>query len=57
MRYIGYIHRLFLMLSEKGFTAEEIIDKIYDIMNKDKEIIGGITKIEIKQALIVRDLI
>lgn len=54
MRYIGEIHRLFEMISEKEqLTTEEIIDKIYNIMSKDKEI----TKIEIKQALICRDLI
>lgn len=54
MRYIGEIHRLFEMISEKeSLTTEEIIDKIYNIMSKDKEI----TKIEIKQALICRNLI
>ena len=54
MRYIGEIHRLFEMISEKeSLTNEEIIGKIYDIMSKDKEI----TKMEIKQALICRNLI
>ena len=54
MRYIGEIHRLFEMISEKeSLTTEEIIDKIYNIMIKDKEI----TKLEIKQALIYRNLI
>ena len=54
MRYIGEIHRLFEMISEKeSLTTAEIIDKIYDIMSKNKEI----TKLEIKQALIYRDLI
>ena len=54
MRYVGEIHRLFEMISEKEqLTTEEIIDKIYNIMIKDKEI----TKLEIKQALIYRNLI
>ena len=54
MRYIGEIYRLFEMISEKEqLTTEEIIDKIYNIMIKDKEI----TKLEIKQALIYRNLI
>lgn len=54
MRYIGEIHRLFEMISEKeNLSITEIIDKIYDIMNKDKEI----TKIEIEQALRYRNLI
>ena len=54
MRYIGEIHRLFEMISEKEqLTTEQMIDKIYEIMSKDKEI----TKIEIKQALICRNLI
>ena len=54
MRYIGEIHRLFEMVSEKeSLTTEQVIDKIYEIMSKDKEI----TKIEIKQALIYRNLI
>lgn len=54
MRYIGEIHRLFEMISEKEhLTTDKIIDKIYDIMIKDKEI----TKLEIKQALIYRNLI
>lgn len=49
MRYIGEIHRLFEMISEKEqLTTDKIIDKIYDIMIKNKEI----TKLEIKQALI-----
>lgn len=54
MRYTGEIHRLFEMISEKEqLTTDKIIDKIYDIMSKDKEI----TKLEIKQALIYRNLI
>lgn len=54
MRYIGEIHRLFEMISEKEqLTTDKIIDKIYNIMIKDKEI----TKLEIKQALIYRNLI
>ena len=54
MRYIGEIYRLFEMISEKEqLTTDKIIDKIYDIMIKDKEI----TKLEIKQALIYRNLI
>lgn len=54
MRYIGEIHRLFEMISEKEqLTTDKIIDKIYDIMIKNKEI----TKLEIKQALIYRNLI
>jgi len=54
MRYIGEIHRLFEMISEKEqLTTDEIIDKIYNTMSKDKEI----TKLEIKQALIYRNLI
>ena len=54
MRYIGEIHRLFIMISEKEqLTTDKIIDKIYNIMIKDKEI----TKLEIKQALIYRNLI
>lgn len=54
MRYIGEIHRLFEMISEKeNLSITEIINKIYDIMNKDKEI----TKIEIEQALRYRNLI
>ena len=49
MRYIGEIHRLFETISEKEqLTTDKIIDKIYDIMIKNKEI----TKLEIKQALI-----
>lgn len=49
MRYIGEIHRLFEIISEKEqLTTDKIIDKIYDIMIKNKEI----TKLEIKQALI-----
>ena len=53
MRYIGHIHRLYLMLQEKEekLTRDEIIDKIYELMNKDPEIIGGITRIEIEQAI------
>lgn len=54
MRYVGEIHRLFEMISDKeDLSTDEIINKIYEIMSKDKEI----TKIEIKQALICRDLI
>lgn len=54
MRYIGEIYRLFEMISEKEqLTTDKIIDKIYKIMSKDKEI----TRIEIKQALICRNLI
>ena len=54
MRYIGEIHRLFEMISEKEqLTTDKIINKIYDIMIKNKEI----TKLEIKQALIYRNLI
>lgn len=54
MRYIGEIHRLFEMISEKEqLTTDKIIDKIYDVMIKNKEI----TKLEIKQALIYRNLI
>ena len=54
MRYTGEIHRLFEMISGKeDLSVDEIIDKIYDIMIKDKEI----TKTEIKQALICRNLI
>ena len=54
MRYIGEIHRLFEMISEKEqLTTDKIIDKIYDITIKNKEI----TKLEIKQALIYRNLI
>lgn len=52
MRYKGHIHRLFLMLSEKeSLNKEEVIDKIYELMNKDPEIIGGITRIEIEQVI------
>lgn len=51
MRYIGEIARLYIMMSNDG-TTSEIIDKIYDQM-KDKEI----TKTEIKQALLYRNLI
>lgn len=52
MRYKGHIHRLFLMLSEKeNLNKEEVIDKIYELMNKDPEIIGGITRIEIEQVI------
>ena len=54
MRYIGEIHRLFEMISEKEqLTTDKIIDKIYDVMIKNKEI----TKLEIKQALVHRNLI
>lgn len=53
MRYVGEIHRLFEMISEKENSIDKIIDKIYDIMNKDKEI----TKVEIEQALRCRNLI
>lgn len=54
MRYIGEIHRLFEMISEKeNLSTNEIIDKIYNIMKKDK----NITKIEIKQVLLYRNLI
>lgn len=52
MRYKGHIHRLFLMLSEKeSLNKEEVIDKIYELMNKDPEIMGGITRIEIEQVI------
>lgn len=51
MKYVGKIHRLYLMLAEKGFTKEEIVDKIHDIMNNDEEIVGGITRQEIEQAI------
>ncbi len=53
MRYVGEIHRLFEMISVKENSVDKIIDKIYDIMNKDKEI----TKVEIEQALRCRNLI
>ena len=52
MRYKGHIHRLFLMLSEKeSLNKEEVIDKIYELINKDPEIMGGITRIEIEQVI------
>lgn len=51
MRYVGYINRLCLMLEKEKLTREQMIDKIYEIMNKDESIIGGITKIEICQAM------
>lgn len=54
MKYVGEIHRLFEMISVKeNLSIIEIIDKIYNIINKDKEI----TKIEIEQALRYRNLI
>lgn len=52
MRYIGEIARLYIMMSYNGATTGEIIDKIYDQM-KDREV----TKTEIKQALLYRNLI
>lgn len=51
MRYVGHIYRLYLMMAEKGFTLEEIIDKIYENMNNDEAIIGGITRTEIQQVI------
>ena len=52
MKYKGHIHRLFLMISEKeNLSKEEIIDKIYELMNKDPDIIGYITRIEIEQVI------
>ena len=52
MKYKGHIHRLFLMISEKeNLTKEEIINKIYELMNKDPDIVGHITKIEIEQVI------
>jgi len=51
MRYVGEIARLYIMMSNDG-TLSEIIDKIYNQM-KNK----GITKTEIKQALLYRNLI
>lgn len=52
MKYKGHIHRLFLMISEKeNLSKEEVIDKIFELMNKDPEIIGGITRIEIEQVI------
>lgn len=47
MRYVGYIHRLYIMLNEKGFTKNEIIDKIYDIIQNNSEIVDKLTKKEI----------
>lgn len=51
MRYVGEIARLYIMMSNDG-TTREVIDKIYNQM-KDR----GITKTEIKQALLYRNLI
>lgn len=53
MRYVGKIHRLFETISVKEKSIDKIINEIYTIMNKDKEI----TKIEIEQALRSRNLI
>lgn len=50
MRYVGYIHRLYLMLEKESLTEDQIINKIYEIMQND-ESIEGITKIEIKQVI------
>lgn len=58
MRYIGYIHRLYEMITDKeDLSVDEIITRIYEIMNKDQSIIGGITRLEIEQALRYRNLI
>lgn len=53
MRYVGHIHRLYLMLQnkEENLPKNELIDRIYELMNKNPEIIGGITRIEIEQAI------
>ena len=50
MRYVGYINRLCIMLEKENLTKEQMVDKIYDIMNKD-ESVGSITKMEIRQAI------
>ncbi|MBR2247600.1 MAG: hypothetical protein IJ880_11305 [Bacilli bacterium] len=52
MRYVGEIARLYIMISNNESDLDKIIDKIYNQM-KDK----GITKTEIKQALLYRNLI
>ena len=52
MRYIGEIARLYIMMSNDEPNLDKIIDKIYNQM-KDK----GITKTEIKQALLYRNLV
>jgi len=56
MKYKGHIHRLYLMISEseKNLTKDEIIDKIYETMNSDPDIIGHITRLEIEQAVNAR---
>lgn len=50
MKYVGYIHRLYIMLEKENLTEDQIIDKIYEIMQND-ESIEEITKIEIKQVI------
>lgn len=59
MRYVGKIHRLFEVIKGKdsSLSIDDIISKIYDIMNKDESTIGGITRIEIEQVLRYRNLI
>ena len=52
MRYIGEIARLYIMMSNDEPNLDKIIDKIYNQM-KEK----GITKTEIKQALLYRHLV
>lgn len=52
MRYVGEIARLYIMISNNESDLDKIIDKIYNQM-KDKEV----TKTEIKQALLYRNLI
>lgn len=52
MKYKGHIHRLYLMISEKeNLTKDEIIDKIYTLMNNDPDIVGHITRLEIEQVI------
>ena len=51
MRYVGYIHRLYEMISSKeNLTKDQMIDRIYDIMEKSKDV-ESITKEEIKEVL------
>lgn len=47
MKYVGEIHKLYIQMSAKGLSKEEIVDKIFEFINKDREI----TKEEIEQAL------
>ncbi len=51
MRYIGYIHRLYIMISaKKDLTKDQVVNKIYNIMTRSDEI-EEITKEEIKEVL------